>query len=178
MQIEHSEGAGARRVVVLAIVGLALVAVGLAAGLTLGGRLPLAARQAEVAARGAEVMPFDLERTTHVFEKLDDGGLQTVRADDPSDAAQVQLIQAHLTEEAEKFRRGDFSDPMTIHGHAMPGLAELRAGAGRIDVRYTALPDGAQIRYTTTDATLIDGLHRWFDAQLMDHGADATDHDP
>jgi hypothetical protein len=36
--------------------------------------------QAKVAARGAEVMPFDLDRTTHVFTKLPDGGVQTVTA--------------------------------------------------------------------------------------------------
>jgi hypothetical protein len=44
-------------------------------------------RLANVAAKGAEVMPFDLERTTHIFEKLDDGGLQQVVSDD-GDAAQ------------------------------------------------------------------------------------------
>jgi hypothetical protein len=175
MQIGRSEEARTRQILVLGLVGLVLVAVGVAVGIGLNNQFSLAARQEEVAARGAEVMPFDLARTTHIFEKLDDGGLQTVRADDPSDAIQIQLIQVHLTEEAGKFRQGDFSDPMAIHGHRMPGLAELRAGASRIDVRYTALPEGGQIRYTTTDPTLINGLHRWFDAQLMDHGADATD---
>ena len=42
--------------------------------------LPAQTRQGEVAARGAKVMPFDLEQTTHVFQKLDDGGLQKVLA--------------------------------------------------------------------------------------------------
>lgn len=42
-------------------------------------------RQAEVAARGGEVMSFDLERTTHVFETLRNGGVQTVVSDDPRD---------------------------------------------------------------------------------------------
>lgn len=176
MDTDHSQNAPARRVLLITLAGLALVAIGVAVAIaTNGGRL-LSTRQAQVAERGAQVMPFDLERTTHVFEKLPDGGLQTVRADDPADTAQVQLIQAHLADEAERFRQGDFSDPAAIHGHSMPGLAELRAGAGRIDVRYSALPDGAQIRYTTDDPALIESLHHWFDAQLMDHGADATDH--
>ena len=35
-------------------------------------------RQTEVARVGGLVMPFDLERATHVFEKLERGGLQTV----------------------------------------------------------------------------------------------------
>lgn len=58
-------------------------------------------RQAEVAARGAQVMPFDLEETTHVFEKMDDGGLQRVTANEPSNMKQIELIQAHLQEEAD-----------------------------------------------------------------------------
>ena len=133
-------------------------------------------RQAEVAARGAQVMPFDLEETTHVFEKMDDGGLQRVTANEPSNTEQIELIQAHLQEEADKFQRGDFSDPAQIHGHEMPGLADLRAGASQIDIRYTALPDGAQIRYTTSEPTLLSAIHHWFDAQLSDHGPHATDH--
>ena len=35
-------------------------------------------RQIDVARQGAAVMPFDLDRTTHSFEKLEEGGLQTV----------------------------------------------------------------------------------------------------
>ncbi len=105
-----------------------------------------AARQAEMATRGAQVMPFDLEQTMHVFQSLDDGGLQTVRTKDPANREQIALIQTHLQEEVAKFQRGDFSDPATIHGEAMPGLAELRAGAGQIEMQYTPLPDGAQMR--------------------------------
>jgi len=83
-------------------------------------------RQAQVAARGAQVMPFDLEQTIHVFQRLDDGGRQTVTVKDPSNEKQIALIQPHLLHEGNKFRRGDFSDPARIHGDDMPGLAELR----------------------------------------------------
>jgi len=58
----------------------------------------------------------------------------------------------------------------------MPGLAELKAEAKQIEVRYSALPDGAQIRYTTKDPKLVAALHRWFDAQLSDHGHHASGH--
>lgn len=133
-------------------------------------------RQAAVAVRGTQVMPFDLEQTTHVFQQRADGGIQTVTANDPSDSEQIALIQAHLQEETAKFRQGDFSDPAKIHGPEMPGLAELRAGMGQIAVRYTALPNGAQITYTTTDSTLVMALHEWFTAQRADHGDHATDH--
>jgi hypothetical protein len=68
-----------------------------------------ATRQAEVATHGAQVMPFDLEQTMHVFQSLNDGGLQTVRAKDPANREQIALIQAHLKEEAERVSTRDFS---------------------------------------------------------------------
>ncbi|HET8760395.1 MAG TPA: hypothetical protein VFN94_04965, partial [Nitrospiria bacterium] len=102
-------------------------------------------RQAQVAARWAQVMPFDLEQTIHVFQRLEDGGRQTVTVKDPSNTQQIALIQSHLQHEAERFRQGDFSDPAKIHGHEMPGLAELKAGFAQIDIRYTALPNGGEI---------------------------------
>ena len=129
-------------------------------------------RQAAVAERGSEVMPFDLERSTHRFAKTVDGGVQTVVSDD-RDARQIALIRAHLRKEARLFRRGVFADPVTIHGPDMPGVAELRAGARRIEVVYRDTPTGAQLRYRTDNPELVDALHRWFDAQVGDHGEHA-----
>jgi hypothetical protein len=128
--------------------------------------------QHEVAERGASVMPFDLDRTKHVFTNLASGGEQTVTAIDAGDATQIRLIREHLLQEAAKFRAGDFDDPAAIHGEKMPGLAELRRGAkaGRITVTYAELADGARLRYTSTDPTLVDGIHSWFAAQTRDHG--------
>lgn len=131
----------------------------------------LATRQAQVKRAGAGLMPFDLDRTAHVFTELGDGGRQAVIANDPRDAGQIQLIREHLRGEADKFRRGDFSDPGLIHGNDMPGLAELRAGAGRVDVRYEDLPAGAQLTYRTREPTLVAGIHSWFKAQSADHGS-------
>jgi hypothetical protein len=131
-------------------------------------------RLAEVAERGASVMPFDLDRTTHHFTKTDSGGVQTVVADDPQDTAQATLIRQHLTEEVDRFRRGDFTDPSRIHGHQMPGLEALRGHGGRITIDYETTPDGGRITYTTTDPGLRDALHAWFDAQVSDHGQHAT----
>lgn len=132
-------------------------------------------RHEEVAARGAQVMPFDLKQTLHVFEKLDNGGLQKVVAKDPSNKEQISLIQAHLKEESERFLRGDFSDPAKIHGQDIPGLAELKSGAGRIEIVYTSLPDGAQIRYTRPSAAY--GHPSLVRPQLSDHGHHASGHD-
>jgi hypothetical protein len=156
---------------IMVLVALALVGILNSTGV---GAPPT--RQEEVATRGARVMPFDLEHTMHVFQPLADGGLQTVTAKDPSNSQQIALIQAHLQEEVTKFRQGDFSDPATIHGEDMPGLAALRAGAPQIAMQYTPLPNGAQIRYRTQDPTLITALHQWVAAQLADHGQHAVGH--
>lgn len=131
------------------------------------------ARQADVAAKGALVMPFDLEQTIHRFEPQKNGGLQTVVARDPQNQTQIGLIQAHLKEEATKFQAGDFSDPATIHGSTMPGLSALSAGYSAIKVSYRATPAGAQIRYTAQSEALVVAIHDWFAAQRSDHGRHA-----
>ncbi len=135
----------------------------------------MADRQLEVAAKGAEVMPFDLERTTHIFGKQENGGLQQVIADD-GDAEQIALIRAHLKGEAACFSQGNFHDPAMIHGEQMPGIHDLMMGVSQITITYSELPNGAQILYTTVDPALVTAIHLWFDAQLADHGAHATSH--
>lgn len=119
------------------------------------------------------VMPFDMSKTLHVFAMTDHGGVQKVIVRNDGDAAQVALIQQHLQHEAEAFERGDFSDPGHLHGASMPGLADVAANASRIQVSYEALPNGAQISFETTDLHTITAIHRWFGAQLSEHGADA-----
>ncbi len=119
-------------------------------------------------------MPFELDRTTHRFAKTADGGVQTVVADDPGDTLQVDLVRRHLREEAERFRRGDFTDPARIHGADMPGLAALRDSAGRVRLDHADTPDGARITYTTDDPALVSAIHAWFDGQVGDHGGHAT----
>ncbi|MFI5500243.1 hypothetical protein ACIA5E_14350 [Nocardia asteroides] len=136
-----------------------------------------AERRAEVAERGAAVMPFDLTATSHFFASTPAGGRQAVTANNPFDTAQIRLIRDHLTAEAAKFTAGDFADPATIHGEQMSGLAELRAGASRVTIRYEELPDGAALHYASTDLGMVDALHRWFEAQSSDHGTDHHAHD-
>lgn len=158
---------------VIALLGAAALAAGGAvAGVTMGNGDQ--SREAVVAERGATVMPFSLDATMHVFDAEIRGGRQRVVADDPSDSDQIRLVREHLRTEAAAFRRGDFADPASIHGDEMPGLAALKAGFNRIDVRYRDLPNGAEIAYRTDDRSLAAAIASWFDAQLADHGDDAT----
>ena len=133
-------------------------------------------RQEEVAERGADVMPFDLDATTHSFDPTDDGLVETVVADDPDDAEQVELVQGHLGEEAERFRRGDYRDPAAIHGQDMPGLATLEERAASIDIGLHLLPDGARLTFSSDDPVAVDAIHDWGEAQTSDHGEHA-DHE-
>lgn len=131
-------------------------------------------RQAEVSARGGDVMPFSLSATVHVFDKTPTGGTQRVLARNADDTAQVALVRQHLREIREQFLKGDFSGPSHIHGHDMPGLAELKtAQPGQLGIAYSDTAGGAELVYTTPEAKLVAALHQWFDAQLADHGPDA-----
>lgn len=131
-------------------------------------------RQAEVRRAGAGVMPFSLDRTLHTFDKTADGGIQRVHVRGGA-TEQIEKIRSHLRAIAAAFSSGDFSGPMHVHGTGMPGLAELRAaGPGQLEVAYRDIDDGAELAYTGHSPPIVDAIHRWFDAQLADHGRDAA----
>jgi hypothetical protein len=135
---------------------------------------PAQSVQEHVHGHGHDVMPFDLGKTVHVFRMTEDGGTQkVVLRDDAPQPEQVRMIQHHLGMEASEFQKGNFADPMHLHGNTMPGLREMQAGAGRMQISYRALPNGGEIRFHTRDIKLVTAVHRWFGAQLSEHGADA-----
>jgi hypothetical protein len=131
-------------------------------------------RQDEVRRNGAQVMPFSLDQTLHTFDRTESGGIQRVRV--RADAAdQVAMIRSHLRAIARSFSDRDFSAPAHIHGADMPGMAQMRAaGPGDLTVRYRDIDGGAEITYTGRTPQIVDAVHRWFDAQLSDHGRDAA----
>ena len=126
--------------------------------------------------REIEVMPFDMDKTMHIFSDTAFGGVQQVIAMDNNDAEQIQLIQEHLTEQSQRFAKGDFGDPSFLHGYDMPGLSELAEAAknGLVIVSYEALSNGAAISYSSENLQTIIDIHLWFQAQVTDHGSHAT----
>jgi hypothetical protein len=119
------------------------------------------------------VMPFDMTKTVHVFTMTESGGIERVIVKDKRDHEDAMLIRQHLRKEAARFREGDYSDPASLHGTSMPGLRELQAGVKRVAVSYSDVPDGGEITFRTADRHLLTAIHRWFGAQLSEHGADA-----
>jgi len=151
---------------------VALLAAGVCMGAWTSGA-PAQTPQEHVHNSAHTVMPFDMSKTVHSFRMTEQGGIQRVVIRDSSAKEQVVLIQQHLKHEAERFQTGDFSDPGKLHGTDMPGLKDLQTGGSAIKVSYAALSDGAQITFTTDDRHLLTAIHRWFGAQLSEHGADA-----
>jgi hypothetical protein len=130
-------------------------------------------KQEQVHGMSHSVMPFDMAKTLHIFHMTEHGGVQKVIARDAADQRQLAMIRQHLKHEAEAFSKGDYSDPDHLHGPTMPRLAEVKANAASIRVSYAALPNGAALTFETKDLHALTAIHRWFGAQLSEHGADA-----
>ena len=61
----------------------------------------------------------------------------------------------------------------------LPGLGALRlAKNGEVAIDYQDVDGGAELVYRVSNPVLVDALHKWFDAQLSDHGADAIEGHP
>lgn len=139
----------------------------------MGGTVSAQTKQEHVHQMGHNVMPFDLAKTIHIFRMTESGGVQSVVAKDAHDQDQIALIRQHLRHEAMAFQMGDYTDPTSLHGANMPGVAELRSHHDAIAVSYGETPLGAKLTFRTRDIHLITAIHRWFGAQLSEHGPDA-----
>jgi len=125
----------------------------------------------EVQQRTQQVVPYALDQTLQTFSKTVHGGVQHVVVKSADNTEQIKLIQANLLKMASDFRKGDFSVTERIHGADMPGLARLKmAETDDIKYEYKALPNGAQIHYSTEYPQYVQALHEWFDAQMSEHG--------
>jgi hypothetical protein len=128
----------------------------------------------EVRQRAQQVAPYTLSLALQTFTKTVHGGIQHVVAKSADDTRQIKLIQSHLQAIADEYRKGDFSVTERVHGPDMPGLTQLKmAKPDDIKFEYKALPNGAQIHYSTEYAQFVQALHEWFDAQMIEHGNDA-----
>ncbi|HWP56789.1 MAG TPA: hypothetical protein VNL14_02760 [Candidatus Acidoferrales bacterium] len=114
----------------------------------------------------AKMNPLDPKKTKQIFQLSPDGGLQTVIVIDASDETEIAAVQQYLGGIAARFQKGDFSAAAALGGEAIPGVAELKAGAEKMTIRYAPLANGGQIRYIASDPELIRATHRWLMAQL------------
>jgi hypothetical protein len=120
-------------------------------------------------ARGAHVMGFDQQKTTHHFYLYPDGGAIDVSANDPNDQADITAARAHLPHVAKMFSDGDFSAPVLVHATDVPGTADLARLKDRVTYRYEETPRGGRVSIVTADPDALAALHQFLRFQIADH---------
>jgi hypothetical protein len=119
--------------------------------------------------RGAQVMGFDQDKTTHHFFLYEDGGAIDVSVKDAADKTNLDAIRAHLPHIVVMFSEGNFEAPMMVHGTTVPGTPEMKAAKTAIKWVYEETPKGGRVNITTTNAAALKGVHAFLTYQITDH---------
>ena len=139
--------------------------------LTLSVNLP--ARQVHHSSldqRGAVVMGFDQELTTHHFLVFNDGGAIDVSDKDGSDAKNLEAIRSHLPHIANMFGDGNFEAPMLVHDSKnVPGTAVMATRKANIRYSYVDTANGGRVNIVTTDPESLAAVHAFLRFQIEDH---------
>jgi hypothetical protein len=119
--------------------------------------------------RGAHVMGFDQDKTSHHFRLHEDGGAVDITVKDSADAANRDAIRSHLPHIAQMFGDGNFDAPMLIHQTQVPGTERMAALKSRIRFVYVETPRGGRLDIFTTDADALAAVHAFLRFQIADH---------
>ena len=119
--------------------------------------------------RGAHVMGFDQNKTTHHFTLTKSGGIIQVEANDPSDTSSRDHIRMHLEHISKAFAQGDFTDPHEVHAETPPGIPEMKARKAKISYQYESTPTGAKVIITTEDPKALKAIHDYLRYQIREH---------
>jgi hypothetical protein len=142
-------------------------------GVALSMPLSLAARQDQHGSsdqRGAMVMGFDQDRTSHHFSLFVDGGAVDVSVRDPADTKNRDAIRSHLPHIAMMFGRGDFDAPMLIHDSAnVPGTKVMAERKSEIRYQYVETANGGRVNIVTTNRNALGAVHDFLKFQIAEH---------
>ena len=141
----------------------------LTAVLALADQTPRPDQHADMNARGAHVMGFDQDKTTHHFLLHADGGAIDIAVKQAGDTASRDAIRSHLPHISQMFGDGNFSAPMLIHDTNVPGTAQMAALKNRIRFAYVETPGGGRLDIVTTDAEALKAVHEFLRFQIRDH---------
>lgn len=119
--------------------------------------------------RGAQVMGFSQEKTTHHFELKQDGGVIEARANDLKDAATLGEIRGHFQHIAKMFAAGDFNAPMLVHAQNVPGTAAMSRLKDAIHWQMQEIPRGARISIIADNQEAVDAVHDFLRFQIENH---------
>jgi len=124
---------------------------------------------AEMNTRGAHVMGFSQEKTTHHFVLTFDGGTIDVRANDINDTESRDQIRQHFRHISQAFSGGDFTDPMLVHATNVPGTAAMKAQKTNLHWNVEDTSRGARLVITADNKPALDALHQFLKFQIEDH---------
>ena len=141
----------------------------LAAAIASAGQSTQHTHPGDVDRRGAQVMGFDQDKTTHHFLLYEDGGAIDVSVKDAADTENMGAIRAHLPHIAATFTAGNFDAPMLVHGTKVPGTTEMAAMKERITYRFAQTAKGGRVDITTTDPAAVAAVHRFLRFQIAEH---------
>jgi hypothetical protein len=119
--------------------------------------------------RGAQVMGFDQDKTTHHFLLFHDGGAIDVSVKDAADKVNLDAIRAHLPQIATKFGQGDFGAPAEVHATEVPGTKDLAALKAKVAWKYVETAKGGRVDIVTTDPAALSAVHAFLKYQIEDH---------
>jgi hypothetical protein len=126
--------------------------------------------------RGAMVMGFDQNRTTHHFVLFTDGGAIDVSVTDPADTRNRDAIRSHLPHIAMMFGEGTFDAPMLVHDSKnVPGTKLMTERKGLIRYQYVETTNGGRVNIVTSDPDALAAVHAFLKFQIAEHKTgDAT----
>jgi hypothetical protein len=139
------------------------------AGMTHEAHLAQMKKDADLKARGALVMGFDQDKTTHHFLLTSDGGIIEVGVNDPSDIVSRDAIRSHLKDIARGFARGDFTMPFATHNEVPPGVKAIQQRAGSITFRYEDTAGGGRVVIRTADRQARTAIQEFLRYQIREH---------
>ncbi len=139
------------------------------AGMTHEQHMTQMKKEAELKQHGQMAMGFDQDKATHHFTLTADGGTIAVTANDPSDRATREQIQAHLEEIATAFAKGDFEKPLMTHGEMPPGVADMQRDKRDITYRFERTDKGGVVRIVTSTEQALKAVHEFLRYQIREH---------
>lgn len=119
--------------------------------------------------RGAHVMGFSQETTTHHFRLTEDGGVIEVKANDPKDMQTRDHIRMHLAHITRSFSEGDFRDPMNVHHELPPGTKEMQRLRKQIRYDFENRESGGRIIIRASNPEAIEAVHEFLAFQIREH---------
>jgi hypothetical protein len=119
--------------------------------------------------RGAHVMGFSQEKTTHHFTLSFDGGIIEVLTNDLKDTANLDQIRTHFHHVSHMFAEGNFTDPMLVHAVNVPGTAVMTQQKDALHWNVVETPRGARMLIAADNKSALEALHQFLRFQIEDH---------